>query len=75
MKRGIRQAIKFCRTQRGLALALKKKTGWKCTQQMVQYWLKKGCMPPRWVLPAEELTGVPRYELNEKIYPKEKQAA
>lgn len=40
-------------------------------QGNIFHWKKKGLMPPKHVLKTEKLTGVERFRLNHKYYPRE----
>ena len=39
------------------------------TRQAVSSWLEVGNVPPRHVLKVEQMTGIPRHQLNPEIYP------
>ena len=41
--------------------------------QRVQWWTKHG-VPPRWVIPVENETGIPRHVLRPDIYPQQAQS-
>lgn len=54
---GIVDAVAQAGGQQLLALAL------GTSQQNVSSWVRRGYVPPRWIIPVEQTTGVPRERL------------
>jgi hypothetical protein len=42
-----------------------------CKRQDVEYWVKKGYVPPRWAPLVSKAFSVPLHELNPNVYPQE----
>src|SRR5688572_13539437 len=45
-----------------------------CKRQDVEYWVKKGYVPPRWAPSVSKAFSVPLYELNPGVYPQDNAA-
>jgi hypothetical protein len=66
---GVEKLIKKGGTPSEIAALLNSDDG-GCTRQLVQYWLKKGYVTPKWVLTVNRHFGIPPHELNPTIYRK-----
>lgn len=66
MKSHIRKAIQLAGGARQVAATIGTKT-----PQVVHNWIRRGNIPPRYVLDLERLSGISRHDLRPDLYPRE----
>jgi DNA-binding transcriptional regulator YdaS (Cro superfamily) len=67
MRKALVEAIEAADGQVAFALALSTPER-AVSQQIVSYWLKRGCLPAELVLRAELKTGVSRFKLRPDVF-------
>ncbi len=67
---GVKKLLKLGNGSPSAVAAKLTDTERECSRQLVQYWLKQGCVTPQWAPRVHEVFKIPLHELNPDVYPK-----
>lgn len=67
--KALHRAIKTAGSMRELAEQISTQTGRACTTGQVSMWKHRKNVPPEYVIPVEQVTGVSRHLLRPDLYP------